>query len=173
MLQWLRIGVLACSSLALVGCSGSLADKLGMGKRSPDEFAVVKRQPLIVPPDYDLRPPDPNAEPPRAARSNVRTRAALTGVPVDERPVGIAGDGTSGAGSEATGEDALVARTRAAAGDPAIRERLAREGGAPADADQALFERVIQQEARPGASAEAGGATIVGRESTPMEGLGQ
>ena len=42
-----------------------------MGKRSPDEFAVVRRAPLILPPDYGLRPPRPGetgpASTPRAS----------------------------------------------------------------------------------------------------------
>ena len=35
-----------------------------MGKRSPDEFAVVSRAPLIVPPDFELRPPRPGESAP-------------------------------------------------------------------------------------------------------------
>ena len=41
-----------------------------MSKRAPDEFAVVRRAPLIVPPDFDLRPPDPGAP-----RPNIGTTA--------------------------------------------------------------------------------------------------
>jgi len=42
-------------SASLAGC-GSLSDTLGFGKSSPDEFNVVKRAPLILPPEYNLRP---------------------------------------------------------------------------------------------------------------------
>lgn len=168
----IRIGAVVGAGLGLAACSGSLADTLGMGKRSPDEFAVVKRQPLIIPPDYALRPPDPNAQPPREARSNVRTRAALTGLPAAEgeaTPVATPLEPGLTSAGDSRGEDALVARTQAAASDPAIRARLAEEAGAPGEVDPALFERLIAQEA----SAGGGGATVVGRETTPMEGLGQ
>jgi hypothetical protein len=39
---------------ALVGTSGCAA--LG-GKRAPDEFAVARNAPLVVPPDFSLAPP--------------------------------------------------------------------------------------------------------------------
>jgi len=39
---------------ALVGTSGCAA--LG-GRRAPDEFAVARNAPLIVPPDFNLAPP--------------------------------------------------------------------------------------------------------------------
>ena len=42
------IGVTAC---------GSLRQDLGLGRNPPDEFAVIDRQPLSMPPDYTIRPP--------------------------------------------------------------------------------------------------------------------
>ena len=42
-------------SVTLAGC-GSLSDTLGFGKSAPDEFNVVKRAPLVLPPEYNLRP---------------------------------------------------------------------------------------------------------------------
>jgi hypothetical protein len=50
-----------------------------MGKRAPDEFAVVRRAPLIVPPDFDLRPPDPGAPRPNIGTTADQARVALTG----------------------------------------------------------------------------------------------
>lgn len=66
--------------LALAGCSqGSVQNVLGLGKRSPDEFAVVKRAPLIIPPDFDLRPPDPGAPRPNIGTTSDQARVAMTG----------------------------------------------------------------------------------------------
>lgn len=39
----------------LGGCSKQVSETFG--KQAPDEFVVLKRAPLIIPPDYDLRPP--------------------------------------------------------------------------------------------------------------------
>ena len=66
--------------LALAGCGqGTVQEALGMGKRSPDEFAVVSRAPLILPPDYGLRPPRPGRSRPGVDTPSERARASLTG----------------------------------------------------------------------------------------------
>jgi len=66
--------------LPIGGCAqGSVQEVLGMSKRSPDEFAVVKRAPLIVPPDFELRPPEPGAPRPNIGRTSDQARVALTG----------------------------------------------------------------------------------------------
>ncbi len=50
--------VLAFAALSLlVACSGSVQQKLGLERRVPDEFQVVRRAPLTLPPDFTLRPP--------------------------------------------------------------------------------------------------------------------
>ena len=58
-----RLGttLLMCGMTALAGCSGSVQESLGLGKRQPDEFQVVRRAPLVLPPDFNLRPPEPGA----------------------------------------------------------------------------------------------------------------
>lgn len=54
-LQW---GMLAAMALALGGCTGSdVRQSLGMKRNQPDEFQVVSRPPLSVPPVYYLKPP--------------------------------------------------------------------------------------------------------------------
>jgi hypothetical protein len=83
----LGIGLVMLTLLPMVGCSrGTVQDALGMSKRSPDEFAVVKRAPLIVPPDYDLRPPDPGAPRPNVGSTADQARVALTGSQPEPSP---------------------------------------------------------------------------------------
>ena len=57
--------LLAVSLTALaVGASGCGSMRaLGGAKVTPDEFRVVTKAPLVVPPDFALRPPAPG-EPP-------------------------------------------------------------------------------------------------------------
>lgn len=57
------VGVVAVA--ALLGGCGQFRDALGYDKDPPDEFQVVARAPLALPPNYDLRPPDPGAERPQ------------------------------------------------------------------------------------------------------------
>jgi hypothetical protein len=71
----------AIAAVALAGCgSGSVQQAFGYGKRSPDEFQVVRRQPLTVPPELRLRPPQPGGSGPAAPSTSATTYAALTGV---------------------------------------------------------------------------------------------
>lgn len=46
---------------ALLGGCGQFRNALGYEKDPPDEFQVVARAPLALPPNYDLRPPEPGA----------------------------------------------------------------------------------------------------------------
>ncbi len=50
--------------LMLAACS-DLRQALGMDRTGPDEFAVESRAPLTIPPDFDLRPPQPGAHRPQ------------------------------------------------------------------------------------------------------------
>jgi hypothetical protein len=73
--------------LPVGGCAqGSVQEALGMSKRAPDEFAVVKRAPLIVPPDFELRPPEPGAPRPNIGRTSDQARVALTRNPAAPDP---------------------------------------------------------------------------------------
>ncbi|MCJ9428466.1 DUF3035 domain-containing protein [Kordiimonas marina] len=46
------VSLLVAAGLSVAACGGS-------GKASPDEFQVVDRAPLVVPPEADLTPPAP------------------------------------------------------------------------------------------------------------------
>lgn len=53
-----RVAVLCAALLALGACSGnSVKDTLGLTRSAPDEFRVVPRPALTVPPQFSLRPP--------------------------------------------------------------------------------------------------------------------
>ena len=44
--------------LLLPGCA-DVRDMFGFSREGPDEFAIITHQPLVIPPDFDLRPPSP------------------------------------------------------------------------------------------------------------------
>jgi hypothetical protein len=60
------------AAVLLGGCEG-VRDSLGLGKNPPDEFQVVSRAPLSLPPDYALRPPAPGT--PRPQEGTARDQA--------------------------------------------------------------------------------------------------
>ena len=45
------------SSLFIVSCS-KVRESAGVNRKSMDEFAVIENPPLIIPPDFNLLPPD-------------------------------------------------------------------------------------------------------------------
>ena len=49
--------ILILSILALYSCS-SVRNSAGVNRKSIDEFAVIENPPLIIPPDFNLLPPD-------------------------------------------------------------------------------------------------------------------
>jgi hypothetical protein len=65
-----------CSALLLVGCTNFKRD-LGLAPAAPDEFAVESRAPLTIPPDFDLRPPQPGAPRPQEASAAEKARKAI------------------------------------------------------------------------------------------------
>jgi len=57
-----RVALLSAIGLSLAACD-TLRSVAGNDKQPPDEFAVVTKAPLIIPPDYNLHPPKPGAAP--------------------------------------------------------------------------------------------------------------
>jgi hypothetical protein len=67
-----------CSAggLLISGCT-DLKKAIGLEKASPDEFAVESRAPLEMPPDFDLRPPQPGASRPQEKSSDKLARQVI------------------------------------------------------------------------------------------------
>lgn len=66
-------------AMGLTACSNA-KEQLGLTRSAPDEFAVVKRAPLEMPPDYHtLRPPRPGAPRPQEISPSVQAESALFG----------------------------------------------------------------------------------------------
>ncbi len=62
-----RPGIVAITvmmALSLGGCS-ALGKIAGNKKNPPDEFKIVNKPPLVMPPDFNLRPPRPGAPEPQ------------------------------------------------------------------------------------------------------------
>lgn len=129
-------------AFGLGGCSDA-RKALGYDKAPPDEFRIVSRAPLSLPPDYALRPPQPGASRPQEQSSQQAARQALLGNTA-ARPV--APEGAS------PGEAALLARVGAPRTDPRIRELVDRESSALAEADRTFFDRLVfwRKEDEPG-----------------------
>ncbi len=64
---------------SLAAACGSLKDDLGLVKKAPDEFAVVRNAPLSLPPDFSLRPPEVGATGVGRADQRDQARSLLVG----------------------------------------------------------------------------------------------
>ena len=86
--------LVTCASALLAGCGGGG----GLFNRDrPDEFAVQRQAPLVVPPDFALTPPAPGAPRPADRTTAQQTLDALFGGPaprsdVEKNTIGRAGN---------------------------------------------------------------------------------
>ncbi len=109
---------------ALSGCSG-LSNTFGIERGGPDEFSVVRHAPLTLPPDYNLRPPQPGVPRPQEITPQEEARAAVVG----SQSGLIVGSGFGAVDSKSSGESALLQQAGADQIDPSIRETLNQEAG--------------------------------------------
>lgn len=73
-----KIVPIAAGLSLVVLLSGCAHRRLG-ASGGPDEFAVARAQPLIVPPDFALKPPQPGAAPIEASSLQAQTLDAMFG----------------------------------------------------------------------------------------------
>lgn len=103
------------ASFALGACE-STREQFDFSKKAPDEFAVVKRAPLEMPPSYEITAPKPGAPRPQELSADQMAREAVLG------PDAIKSSAKSNGVSE--GEAVLLQRTGAANASPAIRAKV-------------------------------------------------
>ena len=120
--------VIAALGLAATACSSG-DNTFGASKSPPDEFAVLTKAPLTLPPDYALRPPRPGETRPQEKSPSERAEQLLLG------------DESSAPPSD--GELALIQAAGALSVDPNIRAILNAENGGWAEKDDSLSNRLL------------------------------
>ena len=135
----------ALSLVPLAGCD-TLRRDAGLTKQAPDEFAVVTKAPLIIPPNFNLQPPAPGAPPLNQQQPTDAAQAAL----FETNDAQLAAQ--SFKGSYSPGERMLLAGAGAQNSDPAIRAELdADDRAAAAAADQSFTDKVLNGAVEPAA----------------------
>ena len=71
-------GVITLSALALGGCTQT-TKALGITKNAPNEFNILTKAPLVIPPEYNLRPPQVGVSTAENNYSQKAAREALVG----------------------------------------------------------------------------------------------
>lgn len=140
---------LLATGLSVAGCGTMRA--LAGAKTTPDEFRVVTKAPLVVPPEYALRPPAPGEPRPQELAPESAARNALLGARQNI--------------VRSQGENLLVAKAGAETADPLIRYVVDDEFGDIAHKEKSFADRVLfWRKDAPQAAANTGAAV-----STPVD----
>lgn len=119
-------------TISLSACD-STRRALGYDKAPPDEFQVVQRAPLSMPPDFNLRPPTPGLVRPQEGSPTDQARSTLLGTSRTSSMPMIGRD---------AGDAALLKRTGAELAQPGIRNLVDKESLSQADADQSFTDKL-------------------------------
>lgn len=120
--------LLALAAASLSGCAG-IGKALGSGKNPPDEFAIATKAPLVVPPDYALRPPKPGESRPQELTPSERAKQVLLGDTTSSPPT--------------SGEQLLLQQAGAMTADPNIRAVLDAENGGRNEKDRSFANQLM------------------------------
>ena len=143
-MKFLQAALALCLCTSVLSGCDSLRSAAGLVKKSPDEFAVTTKAPLVIPPDFNLRPPLPGAPPSNTRDPSTNAEMALF---ANADPQAVANGMT---GNFTPGEKMLLANAKAQNSDPAIRARLnADQRAAVQNADRSFTDRLLSTAATP------------------------
>jgi hypothetical protein len=146
-LSVLRCAILAAALGAISACS-TLRDEAGLTKQSPDEFAVTTKAPLIIPPDFNLRPPSPGAAPLNQTDPTSSAEIALFN---NSDPAVVAAQMT---GNYSASEKMLLANAGVQNANPTIRAELQSDQRNMQGADRSFTDRILGSPAKASPSAK-------------------
>jgi hypothetical protein len=127
----MRVAVGLIVTAALLSGCGETRAVLGLNRNAPDEFVVVDRAPLVLPPDFQLRPPQPGAPRPQEQATSTQAEAAMFGQATEK---------TAAAGAL---EQQLLNQTGAGKTAPNIRQTVDREAVEQGDASRHLADDLL------------------------------
>ncbi len=145
--QIFRFAILAAGVAALMGCT-AIRNATGLGKEPPDEFAVVTKAPLVMPPDYNLRPPREGAPPVNQVAPTDAAQSALFDSSDPSAQKAATGDLSES-------EKQLLTAANANNPDPSIRQQVASDGRAMEAADDSFTKQVLFWQDKPNENVDA------------------
>jgi hypothetical protein len=126
--------------LSALGACDTIRKVVGVDKTPPDEFTVISRAPLDLPPDYSLRPPQAGALRPQET----------TPTQVARQTVFRAGEKSDAAttaalavGGRSSGEVSLLRQAGAGSIDPNIRQLVNQENSKLLESDRSFTDRLV------------------------------
>jgi len=151
----LLVAALAAGTLG--ACTADTGQILGLDKRTPDEFAVVQRAPLTLPPNFGLRPPDPDGQRNQDLQPRATAQEALFGRDasrrLEQQKEALRDQGAT------QGEIALLERTGALEADPSIRRVVEEESASLAQEQESFVDTLVfwREPEQPGDVVDAAG----------------
>ncbi|RMD63607.1 MAG: DUF3035 domain-containing protein [Alphaproteobacteria bacterium] len=136
----MRLVTAAALVLVVGGCEG-IRQQLGLNKQAPDEFRVVARAPLTLPPDFTLRPPKPGLPRPQEGSPTQQARKAVFRAEPDQPPAVPVAAVTPD--TRSPGEVSLLKAAGADKVDPQIRMLINRETAELNAADEDFLEFLV------------------------------
>lgn len=124
MTKFALIAIAGAAALSLAACENT-KKQFDFSKKAPDEFAVVKRAPLEMPPDFEIRAPQPGAARPQELSASDIARSAVVGEATQREIAREAG--------VSEGEAVLLQRTGAVNASSSIRSQVDKETAEIAD----------------------------------------
>ncbi len=112
-----KLATLGIITLSISACS-TTKEQFDFSKKAPDEFAVVTRAPLEMPPNFNLRPPRPGVQRPQEATTKDAAAQAVFGEKVTPQAVVT---------SKSSGEDIFLQKSGAANANSSIRDVVDQE----------------------------------------------
>jgi len=160
--------MVGATALLLSGCS-NLREWAGLQKKSPDEFAVTTKAPLVIPPDFNLRPPLPGAPPTNQLDPSANAEQALFNT-ADPQTVA-----NGMRGNYSMGEKMLMANAGVQNADPGVRSKIAADSRTLQNANRSFTDRILGANATPetgtpvNADAEVNKKSRAGKDAAPAK----
>ena len=137
--QAISIVAMTAVGLVLGACDGGFKRTMGLTKTSPDEFSVVSRAPLSLPPEFSLPTPAPGQTSLPQRNAANQTREAVFG----DGSAGGQFQSTAATGNQTQGEAVLLNQANANGADPNIRRILNRETSEFSEAEDSFLNKLL------------------------------
>ena len=147
---------LIIGTIGLGGCENA-KETIGLAKQAPDEFAVVTRAPLNIPPKFDLRPPKPGAKRPQKVTPTLKARTILLRNNSLREKTNKT-NAVIASGKFSNGEIAFLQLAGALNADSSIRQVVNKESSVLAEVGDGILRKLIfwQKEEKSGMLVDAG-----------------
>jgi hypothetical protein len=124
-MQQARFYISLSLMMLLTACSGgTVQDALGINAKAPDEFVVVKRAPLSVPPEFDLKPPAPGSSEYGRISTREQARSSVLG---EASPHAAIVESVGSENLPSSAESTFLDKLKVNQADPDIRAKLSED----------------------------------------------